>query len=1334
MKHFFTQKSGRNVLLRGIRFLAVVMFLSFVSTEAAAQCDNTLNFGQWGSATAPTSGSATFSTCNYYGEYSPLNGVAANTIYTCQIAAGGYVTVYQGTANGTLIANGTSPLSWTSTVAGTYYVHWNSNAACGTAFSCNTTSVTYVGPGSGCTNPVIAGTIVAPSAACSGSPTTLTLAGASTGTGLSYNWYSSTNGTTFGASIGTNASISVSQTVATYYYCEVVCSGGAADYTDTVLIDINPFYNCYCGSSAGSTDDTKIQEFEFSTTSTSSAQSTCETYTDYTNLPTPDVFQGNTYPARVQNGDCSPGTVWGATAYVWIDYNQSGSFDASEQTIVGTYTTNGVALYTNLIADITIPLTSQTGITGMRVMLVEGGVSGSCATYNWGETEDYLVNILPPPANDVGIAEINSPAFPACSFDSTICVTLSNGGTDTLFSADVSYSINGGAVTTFSWTGMIPPTSTDTACVEIGTVNFNAGDSLLIVASMPNGLTGTYFLNDSMAINDMNLSLQGTYAIPGDYTTFTDAVDAMMSYGVCDHVIFEAANGTYEEQIVIPSILGAGPNATITFTSANADSSLVILTDSTTTAASNYVVMFDGADYVTFSNMTIENTGPTYSRVFHYQGGSDYNTLTNNVIKGAAVNSGTGNDATLVYSQTPASSDNYNTFANNRFQDGETGLWLLGTSTTNAEMSNTVENNQFINQYRAGSIMAYNNNAVITGNTVTSNSGYTGNSYGLDCEYCDFVEISYNHIYSDGNDWPVFGLFSYFSTGTLSNPIEIYNNLISIGDSSAAGTSQLRGAYIYALNSAYVENNTFTIMGGSATSVAAYVYEPGGIIMENNLLSNLNDGVAMDVAGVIIADFDYNNYFNSDPSGAIITYAGAPFTNVQGFNNAHPQYEVNGFSINPEFNDTINGLICNDVLDGQGKPYMWLSDDLNNVTRSIMPDLGAVEYFAPENFSLSGDTVCGSEYVVDLNGPVSSVTWSVNGAQTTGQSVTLTTGSTPSNINVEVSFSSVCATSTVTASADFRLIPDVQLDSALHLCADDVATLTPGGGGTASYLWYPTNETSSSIQISEGGIYSVSKNEEGCMSQATIAVSESDGVDLQNAEVCAGDLPYQVDATIVGGQSYSWSEGSSTATVDLNTTGVYFVTVTDNQGCSSSDSIFFEAIDIPTVGFTETHSGYVYYFNSGNSANVGSSASYAWSFGDGSAISTDANPTHQYPWASPSTPAVYITTLTITNACGTNNKSMEIMPDPVGINELGNSISYNVYPNPSNGFVNVEFTGTVAEQASLRVMDISGRLVSESSANTNDIVTLNLSSVASGTYILEVSIDGAVSQTRISIQ
>ncbi|MDP4845231.1 MAG: T9SS type A sorting domain-containing protein, partial [Salibacteraceae bacterium] len=412
--------------------------------------------------------------------------------------------------------------------------------------------------------------------------------------------------------------------------------------------------------------------------------------------------------------------------------------------------------------------------------------------------------------------------------------------------------------------------------------------------------------------------------------------------------------------------------------------------------------------------------------------------------------------------------------------------------------------------------------------------------------------------------------------------------------------------------------------------------------------------------------------------------------------------------------------------------------DFTHLARATTPDIGAREFVSLANFDLGSDTICGTSF--EVFGPVSNASWTVNSVASTGNSVMLSTGTTPSTFNVNISFSSVCSVDTngnqipVTDAGTFRLIPAAELASTLHLCADDVATLSPGGGANATYLWFPTNETSSAIQINGGGIYSVTKDEEGCMSQATIAVSESDGVDLQNAEVCAGDLPYQVDATIVGGQSYSWSEGSSTATVDLNTTGVYFVTVTDNQGCSSSDSIFFEAIDIPTVGFTETHSGYVYYFNSGSSANAGSSASYAWSFGDGSAISTDANPTHQYPWASPSTPAVYITTLTITNACGTNNKSMEIMPDPVGINELGNSISYNVYPNPSNGFVNVEFTGTVAEQASLRVMDISGRLVSESSANTNDIVTLNLSSVASGTYILEVSIDGAVSQTRISIQ
>ena len=42
---------------------------------------------------------------------------------------------------------------------------------------------------------------------------------------------------------------------------------------------------------------------------------------------------------------------------------------------------------------ITIPVTATVGITRMRITIVEGG-NGSlnpCATYTWGETEDYVL-------------------------------------------------------------------------------------------------------------------------------------------------------------------------------------------------------------------------------------------------------------------------------------------------------------------------------------------------------------------------------------------------------------------------------------------------------------------------------------------------------------------------------------------------------------------------------------------------------------------------------------------------------------------------------------------------------------------------------------------------------------------------------------------------------------------------------------------------------------------------------------------------------------------------------------------------------------------------------
>ena len=102
-------------------------------------CTNILSFG---SATAPTTNTTlTISTCQDQDEYSTISSIVSGSTYIFNYSAGGYITVRSGTYNGTVVASGNAPLTWTATLSGTVYVHYNSDAACGTLNSCLTSTI-----------------------------------------------------------------------------------------------------------------------------------------------------------------------------------------------------------------------------------------------------------------------------------------------------------------------------------------------------------------------------------------------------------------------------------------------------------------------------------------------------------------------------------------------------------------------------------------------------------------------------------------------------------------------------------------------------------------------------------------------------------------------------------------------------------------------------------------------------------------------------------------------------------------------------------------------------------------------------------------------------------------------------------------------------------------------------------------------------------------------------------------------------------------------------------------------------------------------------------------
>ena len=96
-----------------------------------------------------------------------------------------------------------------------------------------------------------------------------------------------------------------------------------------------------------------------------------------------------------------------------------------------------------------------------------------------------------------------------------------------------------------------------------------------------------------------------TIGTGGNYPTINDAVNALISSGICGHVVFDISPKVdgYNEQITIPIIAGTENGNTITFRGNAPDSNAVILTFNAGTNTDKYVLKLDGTSNVRFENL-----------------------------------------------------------------------------------------------------------------------------------------------------------------------------------------------------------------------------------------------------------------------------------------------------------------------------------------------------------------------------------------------------------------------------------------------------------------------------------------------------------------------------------------------------------------------------------------------------------------------------------------------------------------------------------------------------------------------------------------------------------
>lgn len=556
-------------------------------------------------------------------------------------------------------------------------------------------------------------------------------------------------------------------------------------------------------------------------------------------------------------------------------------------------------------------------------------------------------------SRDIALLQIEKPIPGKCEDSSYLNVKLVNNGADTLKAFTVSWKINGIVQDTFSRSVKMAPGAEVTYTIGKVAWPVNTFDTVLVTVI---DTADKNRRNDTISVIARK-GLKGTFTLgtdTSDYPTFDAALNDLYTYGVCGNVNFEIADGEYNKRLEILPILGAGKNSRITFRSASKDSTKVILTKASDFGGldSNFVLCFNGADYISFENVSIIRSGNYYygqAVLFHNQ--AKHNSLKNCIIeagKSSSSNSwvltdmGFGNDSNLI--------------ENNVLRFGF-GPVLLGktpvsTSTSTLSYGNIIKNNVFDSAFATGLKFYYQEKLQFIGNTfVTKQSGFDTAIYLKFCNYNVNIGGNYINLNKGGEGIILDECYaSYYNFSTVNN------NMILIGGNTGKtvyGLQLLLTGYIH------INNNSIRIDTGShvySTNIllgyntGTPIY-PGHRIF-NNILVNESRGwtifASSHTSSRQMIDSSNNNVFYSGNKNHIV-YNLATSNDLKGWNTFSGNDNKSIF-LKPTFTHKDSLFTYDYRINGLGTPIAGITTDIEGDKRNTTkPDIGADEFELPKD-------------------------------------------------------------------------------------------------------------------------------------------------------------------------------------------------------------------------------------------------------------------------------------------------------------------------------------------------------------------------------------------------
>ncbi|RYZ53407.1 MAG: T9SS type A sorting domain-containing protein [Sphingobacteriales bacterium] len=1195
-----------------------------------------------------------------------------------------------------------------------------------------------------CTGSPTAGTINAASGSvCQGSTVALSLSGFSSGAGISIQWEEAPAGsgswsTVTGAS---NATFVPTVSAPTDYRAVLSCvNGGGIDYTSPVTIGINPFFLCYCSPLTGTTLHGSTGNYitnvnitgtplNHSTGAVGAGGYTQANYTVPANTAT--LMQGQTYTLNAAVSSAS------YRCEVWIDWDQNGTFDASEYTLMPASTASSIA--------ITVPFTAVPGYTGLRIRNVAStttlyGSAGACSNISIGrETEDYVINVTAAPqcSGSPATGTITAPAPNVCT-GGTVTMTLTGSSPD----LGISYQWEESPAGQNNFqpiSGAIGTTYTTAALT--GSMDYRVA----VTCNNPGGLTD---YSNVMTVTVTSVMAPGAYTINADmpasatnFQSFSAAV-AALNCGIGGPVTFNVTSTLttkYTEQVNIAAVPGVSSTNTITI---NGNGDTLSFGGSSTNFAT---LNFNGADYITINNLVVEATGTTNSFALHMMNGSDNNTfngctfLADTTTTGTTVACVSMSGSTTSYSTTGTNGSN-NTFSNCTTDGGYFGFVFYGISSGTNEANNII-NCTVKNYYVYGAYSYYQSGAVISGNEFTRpdrtvvSSGYgvyltTGTTNML-------VEKNRIHNLFDAasvSSTSVSYAIYVSSDGTAGNENKIINNLVY--DQGASGTHAglyLTGAdYVQAYHNTLVMN---TPVSSGGTTYGIYATGTTAIDLRNNNIVITRGGTGTKY-GLYFTNAgktsDYNNIYVNAPAGTnYVGYFGSGFATLSGpggWQTANSNaWDQNSKSVDPLFSPLPGDFTpSNPQINNQPSP-LGVTTDITGAPRNLTtPDIGAYEFtpptcIAPNNLT---DSTTMTSATLNWSENGSATLWqieygSVNFAQGTGTLVNVNTRPfTITGLNHTTGYSyfvrSVCGagdTSIWSARHVFYTVPSNDTCTA----AVDITSGLPYNGTTAgAWQSMASGTCAASTTFANDVWYMFTTTATG---NVTITATNTVGdVVLELLSGSCGTF------TAIDCQDQP-AIGTETITATNLAAGTYYVRVYGYLGIENPFVVQVSGIPLAI------------HLNDISAANAGKRNRIDWSTGTEARgdyfeleRSADGSIFEKLAVIDARGQASFYTYWDENPLTGENYYRLKLV-DPSGGFSYSKTViatmrlglfSVNAHPNPVTDKLTITINGQMENEAAVSVTDITGKLITAQPVSSN-VIHLNLDFLTPGIYLIKYS-------------